>query len=140
MSNNTDLDIEADIAFVQGKRKEIVYKLMPDGKPPSDTKEMSILLTALDGIDRSALTRLRIKSDEKTADSMVGGAAIIAKALGMISPQNFMQGDVTDAEVKPPQLGSGIPAPVLSPGEVEEGTRNISYKEVMSAIPLPGEE
>lgn len=104
------------LSYTREKRKALVEKLT-DGGVPTDTKDQSILLAALDGLDRSALTRMRIRTDEKANTDNANAAAIIAKTLMSIRSNSGFLSHTTDREI--PVLSNDIPHPELVPGEIE---------------------
>jgi hypothetical protein len=106
------------LAYTQSKRRHIVEKLTIDGKVPDEKTEVSLLISALDGMDRAALTNKRIKADEKASQGIAGAASVIAKLLTQVNSK----GKSTDLEIisgAPLTLGTDIPAPDLVPGEIE---------------------
>jgi hypothetical protein len=105
------------LAYTQSKRRKIVDKLTDAGKVPDDKTEVSLLISALDGMDRAALTQKRIKSDEKTAQGVTGAAAVIAKLLMQVG-SNSNPNQISD-NVAPPVIGKEVPDPELVPGEAE---------------------
>lgn len=113
-----------DIQYVQTKRKKIVEDIIKDGKLPDDPKMIAIALHALDGIDRSALSRKKIKTDEKTGAGLANAAATIANLLQQVNASNFKNPD--GVRTSAPTLGADVPAPTLVPGETEIGTFPVS--------------
>lgn len=117
--NTTPPEMNEDqvLAYTQGKRRNIVDKLTNAGKVPDDKTEVSLLISALDGMDRAALTQKRIKSDEKAAQGISGAAAVIAKLLIQVGSNNSTH-QISDS-ITPPAIGKEIPDPLLVPGEAE---------------------
>jgi hypothetical protein len=105
------------LAYTQSKRRKIVDKLTDAGKIPDDKTEASLLISALDGMDRAALTQKRIKSDEKSAQGMAGAASVIAKLLTQVGSNN-KSNHISD-DITPPTIGKEVPDPQLVPGEAE---------------------
>ncbi len=63
------LDEQNELLVVRNIRLDINQTLMADGKVPNDPDKLSILMENLRDMDKSALTRSRIKSDEKNAQA-----------------------------------------------------------------------
>ena len=122
----TATDEELDIKYVQSKRKFIVENMMEKGIP-KDRSEQAMLLAALDGLDRSAISRLRIKAEDKNANNMLGAAGIIAQMLTKVNPQTNQIFDMA-----PPSLPASIAPIELLPGETDIGTMTISCDEIMA--------
>lgn len=118
------------LAYTQGKRKHIVDTLTLNGKVPEDKTEVSFLISALDGMDRAALTTKRIKSDEKSAAGITGAASIIAKLLMQTNNRN----NVIDELIEPPLIGSDVPDPILVPGETEINPGPMTFDSFTSVI------
>lgn len=119
------------LAYTQHKRKTIVQDLMKNNKVPTDRSEQSLLVAALDGMDRAALGNKRIKADEKTAHGVAGAASIVANLLNQISGMSKQPGMVIE-NVEPPLLGKEIPDPILVPGELETNCPQLDYHSFMS--------
>jgi hypothetical protein len=120
---------DQDIEFVRGERQRIVKAIAGTAIPVDDSKKMAVLLSALDGIDRSAIARKRIRSEDKAAAGMSGAAALIAKVLTAANPLDFIKEGL---QREAPVLGSEVKTPELVPGETHRGTLNLSYEEVMA--------
>lgn len=106
-SEDKDLDYTRDI------RKRLADSLTRKGMP-SDIKEQSILLQTLDGIDRAALGKLRIKSDEGVSSAQMAAASILATLFNDprtkgIGKNNDLIGDIPtfDVTIEPPLLIEG---------------------------------
>ena len=141
MSNNqvvsspqtTDPDDEV-LQFTQSKRMEIVNKLTAKGIPTDSNDDMGNLLKTLDGMDRVALGRKRIKADEGIAGAnQAAAAAVIATLLQKANSggaKPFQSDTLVDREI--PVLGNDIPAPVLVDGETETAPSQMSYDGFMA--------
>lgn len=105
------------LAYTLSKRKKIVDELTRENKIPEDKTEVSLLVSALDGMDRAALSQKRLKADEKASQGMAGAAAAIAKLLTQVNSRGSNQPDIDTGE--PKVLGPDIPDPQLVPGETE---------------------
>lgn len=70
---------ENNLNFATNIRKRIVDETFKDGKLPIDKLEASMLMDSLAGIERTAVARLRIKSDKEKAKAAGGLAVELAK-------------------------------------------------------------
>ena len=104
--------------FTHSKRVWLLDQLTANGtKLPEDVKETKIVAQLLDGMDKQALGKKRIRLDEKVVDTQAGAAAIMANILSMAAGQKpFIVQNAVAREV--PVLGSDVPAPVLVEGEI----------------------
>ena len=110
---------------------------MTKGKAfPQDKGEQILLMQALDGMDRAALTNKRIKSDEKTQNDVAGAASMIAQMLsqmgGMVQMPKVNDDNVVDVE--PKMLTEEIPEPVLVPGETEINSPQLDYNSFVTSM------
>lgn len=124
------LDDEADLLFVRDQRKKIVSKLTKSGIP-EDTRELSALLITLDGIDKSALSRMRTKSMDKAAGSVAGAASVIASMLSQIDPKRYQ---LRDENRTIPVLSDVTELPTLVEGETDIGTLPVPCEPIMNGV------
>jgi hypothetical protein len=114
--------IESDdqvLSYTQRKRQQIVTEMMgTNGEKLKNLErgDKMVLLQALDGLDRSALGKKRLKTDEKTAASAQAAAALIAKVL--TAPGVSQAGTANVPRAAIPSLPTDIPDPMLVPGEI----------------------
>lgn len=121
------MDEDQVLAYTQGKRRKIVEGVMKDNKIPQDRLEATLLIQALDGMDRAALTSKRIKADEKAADAMAGSAAVVANLLTSMGKSKPAD-DIIDMPAREvPLLGEDIPPPSLVPGETEVAPKQMDF-------------
>lgn len=122
-------DEDAVLAYVQGKRKEIVEALMKGGVP-TDADNIKVLLSGLKDMDMQALGKKRIKADIKVAANQEQVAALIAHVLGAChtrEPELTIEGTFRVA----PSLPSNILPPILVEGEIGTEVTNITYDSFM---------
>lgn len=133
MSDHTNQDgsLNEDqiMLYTHGIRKKIVGSIMENDKVPEDPKEIQVLAGVLNDMDRAAISVKKIRSDEKVADiTNAGGAALVAKLLMQINPNNTRQ-VVFDNDTPVPVLTNDVPAPQLNPGETDIGTSSMNFEE-----------
>lgn len=125
---------EQVLAYTQHKRKFIVGKLLNNNQLPTDKSDISMLMGALDGMDRAALGNKRIKADEKANSAIAGAAGMIAGILTRIKSQTGVDLEMAQ-EVAPPLLpASEVPDPVLVPGEIETNATQMNYDAFMDEV------
>lgn len=118
--------------FTMRKREEIVNKLTADNKLPDEKSDKVMLMSALDGIDRTILTRSRIKADTKIADSNAQATALIANILNNVSAKNVKS---LDANRTIPVLTIENEGIVFIEGEKDTGTQNCDFDTFMAKFP-----
>ena len=138
MSATTEHTLESEdqiLAFTHSTRKQVVNSLMSKGVP-QDGESLNILLKTVDGMDRAALTRKRIKADEKVADQAAAASGLIAQVLLAVGNRRGHQEPVqTLIHREPPMLGLEIPAPILVEGECEVNPVQTQYAAFMASFP-----
>jgi hypothetical protein len=126
---------DAVLTYTQKQRQKIVERLMKLEHDKLEGSDKTMLLMALDGMDRSALGRKRLKSDENISASQAAVAGLIAKVLA--TPGALQAGMMIDGiTTRPvPQLPADIPEPDLVPGELDSGAPQMSYDTFMAQSP-----
>ncbi len=125
------LDDAADMQFVRDVRKQLIGDLIKEGVP-KDIKEQSVLLTALTDMDRSAIARLRIKSDDNNTDKMASAALVVAEVLRKTKPREFQAIEIDDNR-EIPMLPASIPSGTYNEGLMQQGTNNTTFDEFMAS-------
>jgi len=120
--------------YTQTKRLEIVDKLTAGGIPVTDNDQMNTLLKTLDGMDRVALGKKRIKADEGLASANQAMAAtVISELLRKANSGGVKPFVVENAVERPtPVLGNEVPPPVLVEGETDVLAPQMSYDTFMA--------
>lgn len=124
--------------YTQGIRRQFVEQQVVEGKFPADTKEQTVLLSALADMDRAAINRKRIGVSEKQAGADALAAQAIARLsrdFGAMSP--FVKGDGDEFEgeldVPEPEVGHLPPAEAV-PGETDVGINDDTYDDFMNRM------
>lgn len=117
---------DADLDFVRSTRKRAIAALMADGVP-KDQEDRKFLVQMLDGVSRDALTKKRIKADEKSNNNAVNAVAMVTEFLNRARPRATPVVEVVGKEL--PVLGAELPRPTLVPGELSEITASETYYE-----------
>lgn len=124
MSTMTDED--SDLDYTKEMRKKLVNHVTGGGnKMPEETKQQMVLLQALDGIDRAALSKLKIKSEEGATTSQ--NAALLLAAI-FNDPRTKNVGLVENTNREPPVFDINIKPTVLVEGELDLISGSDSYE------------
>jgi hypothetical protein len=119
------------LQLVEGIRLQGVKDIVATGYP-KDKEERDHLKELLAGLDKSALTRKRIKVDEGGNAALANGAGLVAELLTKMSARRPTV-DISDAAmVQPPVLGEDVPPPVLVPGEIDTAPEALNYDSFMA--------
>lgn len=123
--------VDQDIEYVRGKRKEIINHLTKKGVPEDD-KQVALLLSALNDMDRTSLSRKKIKVESDTAANNKQAADLIAsifmqpdsKKLGMAAVDGML-GTIPSVEGRLPEVE-------VLPGEMAVNPPQLDYNAFMS--------
>jgi hypothetical protein len=120
------------LSYTQKQRQKIVHRLITKKHEELESSDKTMLLMALDGMDRSALGRKRLKSDEKIGASQAAAAALIAQVLQ--APGAMHHGLVVDGVINriAPQLPATLPDPKVVPGEMDADAAQMDYDTFMA--------
>ena len=122
----TMTDEDSDLDFTKGMRKTLVNHLTKSGSAmPEETKQQMVLLQALDGIDRAALAKLKIKSDEGASTAQ--NAALSLAAI-FNDPRTKTVGLIENSNRQPPEFDASIMPTVLVDGELDLVSGSDSYE------------
>jgi hypothetical protein len=92
---------DLDLDYTRALRRTFVDKLVAEGKVTDDPDKFTMFKELLNGLDKAALGRKKIKSDEKIADKEAEAAAMIATLLNRPDIKTFGIIDGVTREVIP---------------------------------------
>lgn len=116
---------EQDLNRTRQVRSDIITEMTKEGLKVDDNERLKLLLTVLTDTDRSALSRMKIKSEDKNGAANASTAAVIANFLAKVDVNNARLAQPYSGEA--PSLPDSVPAPVVLPGETEVGVRNTDF-------------
>jgi hypothetical protein len=127
-------DEDQVLAYTHQQRKRIVKELTEKGVPVTDTKQMSILLGTLDGMDRQALSRKRMNADKEIAKGQQdANAELLASVLKNIpNVARPPEGTPISGEQAAPRLPDNIQAGTLVEGQTEKAPPQDTYQSFMA--------
>lgn len=121
-----ELEDQQTLEKTQRIRNEVVDELM-DGGAPRSKEDREFLVKLLDGMDRVAINRSKIKAEEKTAKANGETNNIIANILRRVTANTTHEIDHT---VKPPELPNDLHIEVV-PGETHIGTTSLDLDDII---------
>lgn len=125
------MDEDQVLDFTQQTRRFIVDDLTGKGtKLPTDVDQQRRVLQTLDGMDRNALGRKKIKVEEAANQNVAGMTGIVAEMLRRSKDISFFQPGATNpgATRVAPELGNDLPEPVLVEGELAQSPLQMSFE------------
>jgi len=120
------------LEYTQSKRRSLIESLTKNNSQPDDRGDKMVLLSALDGMDRATLTKMRIKTDDKQANATSQAATAIAQLLNTVVPKQLERFDESRTA---PMLDNDFPLPTFIEGETITGTQGGDYAEFMKKFP-----
>jgi len=122
-----DLEDRARLELTLKTREIIINDMMFEGKVPEDKNGREFLIKALDGLDRTILTKAKIKSDDTATQSQRDTTKLIADVLSRLNI-----GGNTTVRTLPSSLPNDIKISNIVEGEVDIGVKNFTYDEFMT--------
>lgn len=120
------------------QRKDFIQKMMKaDGSLPDDPKERALVLKALDGIDKTAVSRKRLKIEDKAATNAAETAKLLSQFYEKVAVQNPFTIDQNMQEVPAraaPKLPDNVPEVDTVDGEMDTTPGQGSYDEFMGRM------
>lgn len=131
--SNLTSDNEARLLeLTMSKREEIIKTLTKNGSVPEDKADKALLVSMLDGIDRTILSKSRIKVDSKISDNQAQATSLIANILTSINTKVTKN---IDEQREIPQLLINIEEATFIEGELDTGTQNNNFDSFISKFP-----
>lgn len=116
------------LEFTKHHRVRLLEAICPEGKPPVDIKDRSLLLQTLSDMDKAALGRIRIRADEGIGSNQAAAAAsILTKLLTDARVRDMSR--TPNATASAPELHSNIEAGKVIDGELDIGRAQETFEE-----------
>lgn len=122
---------EQDLNRTRQVRSDIITEMTKEGIKVDDPEKVKLLLTVLTDTDRSALSRMKLKSDDKNNANNAGAAAVIAEFLNKVTVNNGGFNGMSAGQI--PTLPDTVPVPKLAPGETDIGVTNTNFESFSKA-------
>ena len=117
-----DPEDKGRLEFTLATRKTIIDKLLgKDFNIPESSADKALLISALDGLDRTVLAKTKIKSDERSAKGQQQNAQLVAELLLRVRHDRVGTRTEPLAEVDY-ELND------LVPGETDVGEQNLNFE------------
>lgn len=137
MEERKDENLE-DLDFTKALRKRVITALTIDKSGqfglPEDVKEQGTLMKALDGIDKAALGKMRIKIEDKVANNNAEQAAMIAAMFKQVghNSQAYMNKNPDLTNHVPPEVPAHFKPPVVVEGATAITPPQDTYESFMA--------
>lgn len=120
-----DLDDQRRLNLSQNVREQIVNSMTEKGLPENE-EDRNFLMKALDSMDRTTLTRARIKSDEANGNTQQQMGTLVSELLKHITAKP-PTGNVIEGTVELPILPSTVTVDNAVEGETVIGVSEVTY-------------
>ena len=128
----TSLNDKRLLDLTMRKREEVINALTNKGVIPEDKADKALLVSMLDGIDRTILSKSRIKADTKIEDSNGQATSLIANILSSFNSKNVIS---VDSNREIPVLVFDDPSITFIEGDMDTGTQNKRFDTFISKFP-----
>lgn len=132
-TNEHEDPVDQDLEFVRGKRIAVINQLTKKGIP-EDTETVSLLLGALNDMDRTSIGKKRIKVESSAVAVNKAAADLIANIYNR--PDSKTIGTVTDSYTvgSIPNIDDRLPMVTVLDGEMSVGSVQIDYDTFMKRL------
>ena len=120
--------VDLDLEYTRSKRRQIIDKLTEKGVPESE-ETVSLLLTALNDMDRTSLGKKRIKVDSDMSANNKAAADLIANIFNMPDSKKLGMGQGVGSI---PSIEGMLPQVELIEGEMRVGVSLLDYDTFMA--------
>lgn len=128
MSTNNILEMEDARLINKGLaiREQIIDKLFVNNTLPSNEEDRELLMRSIEGIDKTVLSKTKIKVEKDNSKSTQETAKMMADILSRVTVKNLQSRKDIPALPKEVVVQNPIE------GEKEIGTNNTTYEEFMN--------
>ena len=123
-----DLEDQNRLNLTLKIRENIITSLTKDGVP-NNKDDMQILLSTLDGMDRTVISKTRLNVDNKNNQLQQQTAGLIAELLSKFSENNS---HCKTEFVTVPVLPSEVLVGKFVEGEMDIGVQSLTYEQFMA--------
>lgn len=122
------IEDQARLELTLSTRGKIIQQLTKNGSAiPESNEDRDLLMKALDGMDRTVLTKAKIKSDDSSSKSQAEASKMIAQLLLQSNNQVIKKRD------QPVILEADITV-IPVPGETDIGIETFTYKQLIPPV------
>ncbi len=122
------LEDQARLELTLRTREQIIRSLTSGGQLPKEAADRAFLSSALDGMDRTILSRAKIKSDDANAKTEADIARDMANVLMRVEANRKTRGRPIDVEAVE------LPEITLVEGEISTGTHPVKTQQLIQSL------
>ena len=129
--NDNEDPVDQDLEFVRNKRMQVINHLTDKGVP-ADTESISLLLGALNDMDRTSIGKKRIKVESSAVAVNKQAADMIASIYGRPNSKTIGFESIDDIKATIPSVDGLLPSVTLLDGEMSVGSVQEDYSAFMN--------
>ena len=123
-----------DLSFVREKRKMIINHYLDQGIDKlNDVKEVALVVTLLNDMDRTALGKKRLKTDDKKNNNSAAAIDLISKIFTEKNVKDIMPEDAV-AKLVAPELEMTLDNVTTVEGEMDTNAPVEDYESFMNRV------
>lgn len=122
-----DLEDSARLELTLRVREKAIKEIVKSGDLPKDQSDRAFLVQMLDGMDRTVLSKAKIKSDKETAKNQSDSAKLIADALMRVDSRRVSQRRLESID------NVVLPEIKLVEGETLIGVQSFKYDDIVGS-------
>lgn len=131
--NESEDPVDQDLEFVRNKRVKVINHLTKKGVP-EDTESISLLLGALNDMDRTSIGKKRIKVESSAVAVNKQAADLIANIYGRPGSKTIGLEVLEDITGTIPNVDGMLPDVTLLEGEMAVGASQLDYDAFMRRV------
>ena len=125
-----------DLSFVREKRKQIINHYLDQGIDKlNDIKEVALVATLLNDMDRTALSKKRLKTDDKKNNNSAAAIDLISKIFTEKNVKDIVPEDAV-AKLVAPELEVTLDNVEIVEGEMDTNASMEDYESFMNRVGL----
>lgn len=125
IQNDDELNDRRRLELTLAVREKYIRDMTEDGKLPYGTDDRGFLLELMSSMDRTILSRKKIKVDSEDSKSRAAASNVVANLLLTLKPSAVEVGTV-------PVAGDGFTKAVTVEGELSTGVHTFDYDAIMA--------
>ena len=123
-----------DLSFVREKRKQIINHYLDQGIDKlTDVKEVALVATLLNDMDRTALSKKRLKTDDKKNNNSAAAIDLISKIFTEKNVKDIIPEDAV-AKLVAPELEMTLDNVTTVEGEMDTNVSVEDYESFMNRV------
>lgn len=140
MAINNDLTDQDVLLETRRVKLQLMHALTPDGRMPTDPKEVNALMKVVDSMDRTAQNNIRNSTEQDSNHAVAEALAIIASMQKQVGNRDPFMVDVgTETAEREVFIEETLVETDFVPGELSHETLDLQYEGFVDQFESGGE-